>query len=212
MLAPALVLSPVTMRPVPAVQAVLIASAAAVPSLEGLGRDFPILAVGDATAVALRASGFPAVTAAEGDAASLATLAARRLDPRAGPLLLPVGEGYGAELAAALRARGFRVIRRVAYAAREAPALPEPARDALTSGRVKAALFLSPRGATTCVRLFREAGLDERAGTIRALALSPRIGHALCALRWGSLEAAPRPRLDDLLAMLGPAAVGPAVG
>ncbi|WP_376089478.1 uroporphyrinogen-III synthase [Roseomonas sp. CCTCC AB2023176] len=204
-LAPALTLTPVTLRPAPPSQAVLVASAAAIPSLTALDPPPPVLAVGAATAEAARRAGFPQVTPAEGDAASLADLAARTLDPAAGPLLLAVGETYGLDLAAALRDRGFRVVRRTAYAARPATALPDPARDALATRRVKAALFLSPRSATTCVALLRAAGLESVSEGIRALALSPRIAAAIATLRWAGLDTAPRPRLDDLLTMLGPA-------
>src|SRR5690349_9915206 len=127
-LAPALVLGP---RPFawPAAQALLLTSRAAARALppRDMPAPWPVLAVGEATAAEARARGFARVAAAAGDAAALAEHAARTLDPAAGPLLLAVGEGYGAELAADLRARGFRVQRRVAYAARPAPALPEEA-------------------------------------------------------------------------------------
>ena len=137
----------------------------------------PVLAVGEATAAEARAHGFVNVTAAEGDAAALAALAADRLDPAAGPLLLAVGEGYGAELAAALRRRGFRVLRRVVYAAAPATALPEAARAALAAEAVVAALFFSPRSARCAISLLRAAGL---AGAWRA----PR--------RWRSARASRR--------------------
>ena len=114
-LAPALVLRATPPARLPPAQALLLPSRAAARALEPA--TLPVLAVGDGTAAEARARGFADVRAADGDAASLAEYAAATLDPKAGPLLLAVGRGYGAELAAALRGRGFRVLRRVVYAA-----------------------------------------------------------------------------------------------
>jgi uroporphyrinogen-III synthase len=219
-LAPALRLCPIPMEQAPAVQAVLLPSAAAIPSLlAAFPPDLPVLAVGEGTAAAARAAGFGEVAAAGGDALSLAALAAARLDPRAGPLLLAAGRGYGDELAADLARRGFTVIRRDAYAATEIAELPEPAREALQRGAVRAALFLSPRSARSAVALLRAAGLCGAATGIRALALSGRVAECLLAasgpaassggfpgrLAWGGLDVAPRPDHDALLGLLGPA-------
>jgi uroporphyrinogen-III synthase len=203
-LAPALVLSPISMRSLPEAQAALLPSAASVPSLAAsCPPGLPVLAVGEATADAARAAGFTDVSAAEGVATSLAALASARLDPAAGPLLLASGQGYGAELEADLRSRGFRVVRRTAYAAAEVRALPDEARDALAHGIVRAALFFSPRSAASFVCLLRGAGLTEAATGIRALALSGRVAQALSGCSWGGLDAAPRPHQDALLALLG---------
>lgn len=171
-------------------------------------RALPVLAVGEATAAEARARGAQDVTAAEGDAIALATLATARLDPAAGPLLLAVGQGYGAELAAALRGRGFRVIRRVVYAAAPAAMLPEAARAALAAGRIGASLFFSPRSATIACGLIAGAGLAEAARGAVALALSPRIAEALTPLPWQAVRVAPRPDQAQLLALLGPAPRG----
>jgi len=217
-LAPALVLAPRPIGPVPPVQAAILPSAAAIPALSGaLPGGTPVLAVGEATAAAARAAGFPDSRAAAGDAASLAALAAVWLDPAAGPLLLAAGEGYGAELAADLQARGFEVIRRDAYAAAEATALPGAALRALAEGRVSAALFFSPRSARAVLTLLRAVGLGDAATGIRALALSGRVAEALSGIRagdgpslaWGGLDVAPRPDQDALLGLLGPAPPSP---
>jgi uroporphyrinogen-III synthase len=204
-LAPALVLTP---RPfaAPPAQALLLtsrAAARAVPAME-----LPVLAVGEATAAEARAHGFVNVAAGGGDAAALADLAAARLDPSAGPLLLAVGEGYGQALAAALRVRGFRVLRRLAYAARPATALPPAAHAALSAGEVVAALFFSPRSARCAISLVRAAGLAATAAQMQALAISPRVAETLrempAPLAWRAVRVAQRPDQDSLLELLGP--------
>ncbi|MBE7212127.1 MAG: uroporphyrinogen-III synthase, partial [Gluconacetobacter diazotrophicus] len=96
-------------------QAVLVTSGQALPALAAL-RDAlgerPLLAVGNATARRARDAGFAAVESAGGDAAALRRLAAARLRPERGKLLLASGRGQGMELARGLRADGFRVWRR----------------------------------------------------------------------------------------------------
>lgn len=189
----------------PPAQAVLVTSRAAVRALPPR-RDLPLLAVGEATAAEARAAGWTA-TAAAGTATTLADLAATRLDPRAGPILLAVGEGYALDLASGLRARGFRVIRRIAYAAAPATSLPAPAVAALRDGAVRTILFHSPRSALCAINLIRDAGLAEVAAGIEVLAISRRVADAAAAaiapLAWRSLRVAERPEEDALLRLLG---------
>ncbi|MBL6453931.1 uroporphyrinogen-III synthase [Belnapia sp. T6] len=206
--APALQLAPRPLVAPEAAQALLLTSRAAVPALanSALPRTMPVLTVGAATAEAARAAGFANVIAADGDAAALETLVAARLVPAAGPLLLAVGAGYAQDLALALRRRGFRVLRRIAYAAAPAPDLPDPARAALREGRVVAALFFSPRSAQCAIALIRQAGLAATTPALVALALSPRVAAALSAspLAWRAVRVADRPDQDSLLQLLGP--------
>jgi len=207
LLAPALVLAPRGFT-LPACQAVLLTSRAAARALPAPA-SLPLLAVGEATAEAARAAGWAQAEAAAGTAADLARLAAARLDPQAGPLLLAVGQGYALDLAADLRGRGFRVLRRIAYAARPATALPEPVRDALAAGEAPSAiLFHSPRSARCAITLFREAGHAETIGRMAALVISPRVAEAartaLAPLPWRDLRIAARPTETALLALLGP--------
>ncbi|MBP0447173.1 uroporphyrinogen-III synthase [Roseomonas sp. SSH11] len=211
-LAPALRLAPLSLAPMPEARALLLPSAAALPALRGvLPPSLPVLAVGAGTAAAAQGAGFTRVVAAEGDAASLAVLAAASLDPREGPVLLATGQGYGDELAAELERRGFSVIRRETYAATEVAELPPLARDALRAGQVRAALFLSPRSARSTLAQLRASGLTAAATGIRAVALSARVAEALSTspegfsapITWGGLDVAPRPDQDALLALLG---------
>lgn len=200
-LAPALLLAPRPCGPLAGAQALLLTSRAAARAVPPAA--LPVLAVGEATAAEARARGFTDVRAAEGDAAALAALAAATLSPAAGPLLLAVGAGYGAELAAALRTHGFRVRRRIAYAAAPAPALPEQAVAALRQGVIAAALFFSPRSAQAALALLGAAGLAATAPGIRALAISPRVAEVLAPLPWRRVEVAARPDQDALLQLLG---------
>lgn len=192
---------------IPPAQALLLTSRAGARALPAPVPGLPVLAVGAATAEAARERGWTCLDAAGGTAAELAELAAARLDPRAGPLLLAVGQGYSLELAADLRRRGFRVLRRIAYAASPAPALPEPARRALEAGRVEAVLFHSPRSALCAITLLRDAGLGDAAARAEVLAISRRVAdaarRAMAPLAWGGIRVAARPEEGALLELLG---------
>ncbi|WP_170979620.1 uroporphyrinogen-III synthase [Roseomonas sp. HF4] len=201
--APALLLRPAAPGRLPKAQALLLPSRAAARALPVAA--LPVLTVGAGTAAEARARGFRDVTAAEGDAEALVALAAAQLDPAAGALLLAVGRGYGAGLAAALRACGFRVLRRVVYEAVPAAALPGAALTALRGGEVAAALFTSPRGARVTLALLRSAGLVEAMRGVRALAISARIAAVLKPLPFASVEVTARPDPALLPVLLGPA-------
>jgi len=208
LLAPALVLQPLPPAPDLArpAQALLLPSRASARALAGrLDPALPVLAVGSGTAAEARAAGFTDITPAEGEAATLARLAAARLDPARGPLLLAVGRGYGAALTAALRGHGFIVRRRVVYAARPAADLPDSAQAALRQGTARAALFLSPRSAEITQALLRRSGLAETVRGMAAFALSPRIARALADMPWQAIHATAMPDPSALLALLGPA-------
>jgi uroporphyrinogen-III synthase len=186
------------------VQAILLTSGQAAAPLAALApalRHHALLAVGDATAARARACGFDTVTSAAGDAARLAVIAAERLDPRNGPLLLACGLGQGADLATDLRLRGFRVIRRCVYAARPVPRLPDAALHALRSATIDAALFFSAETAAIFVRVLPPC-LHNVLSEIGAFAVSPRAAAPLRALRWRGIEAAAFPTAASLLALL----------
>lgn len=215
-LAPALVLAPrAALARLPRCQAILLTSRAAARALTPQAFRSPgpcplVIAVGAATAAEAEARGFPVVEAAPGgDAASLAAHVAATRRPADGPLLLAVGAGYARDLEAALRARGFRVLRRVVYAARPATSLPEPARAALAGSQVRAALFLSPRSAACAISMLRGAGLGGSVGSIEALCISERVARAAAdaaaPLRWQATRVAPRPNQEAVLQLLGPA-------
>ena len=183
-------------------QAVLVTSGNAISSLPATLKALPLLAVGDATATRARIAGFQHVRSAAGDAAALAEMTIAGLDPASGPLLLASGAGQGMALAATLRSRGFKVWRRVAYAARPAERLPDAAQSALAAGTLRAALFFSPHSARTFVTILQR---DLPTGIVRgveALAISPKTEAALKGLPWRRIRVASHPNQDELLKLL----------
>ena len=199
-LAPLLHIRPRALRLPRRIDAVLATSGNAIPACPAVLHDRPLLAVGGGTAERARAAGFTQVHSADGDAAALAQLAPTLL-PRGAHLLLPSGRGQGGPLAAALRAAGFRVHRRVAYAAGPVAALPEAARVALEAGRVQAVLLMSAETARAFARLL-PAALGPTLHHVNAIAIAPHVADAVSHLRWRSLRVSGKPTLDHVLALL----------
>lgn len=200
--APVIEIVPVAARlpPPGQLQAVLATSGNAIPVLHR-HTELPLLAVGDATAAKARARGFAVVHSAGRDARALADLAVRVCDPSGLPLLLASQQGQGRGLVRALRAAGFAVLHRSAYAARPVPALPEPAEAALRRREVAAVLFFSPATARAFVVL--AASLPaEVFMAVDSLAISPAAAAPLAALPWNRIRVAAAPNQDQLLGLL----------
>jgi uroporphyrinogen-III synthase len=162
----------------------------------------PAFAVGSATSRRALAAGFEQVIDADADAAALPALIDTTIGAGGQTLFLPAGRGQGGALAAALRARGWRVLRRVAYRAEPVPVLPEAAVTALQAGKIRWALFFSADTARQFVRLARYAGVVETLAAIEAVSISERTAMALSPLPWRHIRIAARPNQDAMLVLL----------
>ena len=107
-----------------------------------------VFCVGDRTAEAARAAGFPNVVSASGDAGDLAAAISAAQPTRLAHFR---GEAVATDLAAQLRP--VQIVERVLYRAAPAAAFPDPAAAALRAGRVDAVLFLSVEAAKAYERL-----------------------------------------------------------
>ena len=153
-------------------------------------RDRIVLTVGDATAGTAREAGFTDVRSAGGDVNALAALTKATLDPVNGMVIHIAGDHVAGDLAGELRAAGFSVERRRAYASVAADTLPEA-----FSTRLDIVLFHSARAADAFVAL----GAPNAAGLVAAC-LSPAVAAAAAKTSWKRIVAARHPREDDLLA------------
>lgn len=141
-------------------------------------RDHPVFTVGDATAAAARAAGFPQAQSAEGDIHALARLIAGQ--PPAGPILAAVAESPVADLAALTYAQG-------SYAVIDAlPIYRTVPTDLSAPPQAQAALVHSPRAARLLAGHGRSALKSylvvcispQAAAPLSALALDPAVAEA----------------------------------
>lgn len=181
--------------------AIVVASARALPGLPAELRHLPLFAVGDATAARARAMGFVQVDSAAGTARALAALTAARM-PKGTALLLPCGAGQSLDLAASLRASGFRVNRRVVYCTRPAEALPEAAIAALMARDIDRVMVFSAATARSFAALIMHEGLADSLGDAIGVAISPAAAAPLARLRFRAVRAAASPDQDHMLAIL----------
>lgn len=153
-------------------------------------RERLVLTVGDTTASAAREAGFIDVRSANGDVNALVELAKRALDPGNGKLIHISGDHVAGDVSGKLRAAGFSVDWRLAYASVAAMALPDALREPLD-----VVLFHSTRAAET----FAALGAPN-VETLTAGCLSATIAEAAAKSSWKRIVTAPHPREDDLLA------------
>jgi uroporphyrinogen-III synthase len=200
--APVLLITSRNVRPPGRPAATVVTSRNAVqvcpPSVHG----HPLFAVGTATATRATEAGFSRVFNADGDATALAGLIAEKISPAEGTLFLPVAQGQGGVLAASLRLRGFRVLRRIAYDAASVDTLPQAAAIYLRQGQVAAAMFFSGETSRHFVRLVRAAELVEALRDVEAVSISERAAMALRPLPWRRVSVAAKPNQDAMLALL----------
>jgi len=222
-LAPLLTVRPVMHRILPpdGFAATVLTSANAVAACAPACHTRPAFAVGSATAERARAAGFREVIDANADAAALPDLIVATIGAPGRPavgeggratgsrraaasqsLLLPVGRLQGMALAAALRAKSYRVSRRVAYHAVAVGVLPQAAHDALKAQELTVALFFSTETAKIFVRLVQAAGLAEAVSGVTAVAISERAAAPLTSLPWQRIAVAARPNQDAMLVLV----------
>jgi uroporphyrinogen-III synthase len=201
-LAPVLSITTKDMRAPGRWAGILLTSRNAVNACGPALHDRPVFAVGTATAAQATEAGFLRVFNGDGDATALARLVADTLSPADGTLLLPTGKGKGGDLAASLRRKGFRVLRRVAYQATGVPTLPEAAAAALRLGQVAVAMFFSGETARHFVHLIQAAQLTEALRDVEAVSISQRAAMALRPLPWRRIRVAEKPNQDAMLGLL----------
>ena len=163
-------------------------------------RDLPALAVGDATAKAARDAGFATVASAGGTVEDLTRLAIATLAPMKGALIHAAGSVVAGDLGGALAASGFTVHRAVLYDAVTSDRLSDATDAALDRGEISAALFFSPRNATTFVKL--AATRRDRCASVIAVGLSQAVAKPLSALPWRRIVIAAAPTETALVATL----------
>jgi uroporphyrinogen-III synthase len=162
-------------------------------------RDLTVYAVGDASAAAARAAGFPTVFSANGDVGDLARLVAAKADPAKGPLYHAAGSKLAGDLAGDLERAGFDYRRLRLYEARSAESLSAETQDQLAAGHIDGVIIFSPRTAATFVSLVRTANLGEPCRKLKAFCLSRAVAEALAPLEMQALIVAPRPNQAALL-------------
>lgn len=181
-------------------QALIITSKNALRALKGASelRDLPLYTVGDETAALARTMGFKNVMSAQGTVQDLAGLIAKQETPARGVLCHLAGEVTKGSLVENLTTLGFKVERHVVYGICDAGCLPYPLILDFSQGQISHVMFFSPRTTELFVRLFKEAGLDEKLCLKDALCLSQDIAEKAQQLCWEKVWISPHPTAQDM--------------
>lgn len=161
----------------------------------------PFLAVSAHTGEAARAAGFPDVTCAAGNGASLAALAAEKLAPGA-RLLYLAGRTRRSEFEAALAAAGISCRALETY---DAPCVAwsrDDLRERIGGAPLAGALVHSPRGGALLARMIARMGLEAAFAQARFFAISRNAAEALHGIETARILVPPRPSDDALMALL----------
>jgi uroporphyrinogen-III synthase len=158
----------------------------------------PVLAVGRSSAEAAQTAGFADVTSADGDAADLAQLAARRFAGAQQPLLYLAGEDRSGELAVP----GLTVRTVVVYRAAKAEKFPQAVRTALEQDSIGGVLHFSRRS----VESYLECSRDLAKAALRPVhyCVSARAAEPLRLAGASQIHVAAQPDEASLLALVMP--------
>ena len=163
----------------------------------------PVFTVGRRTAEAARATGFAAVTSADGNAQDLARLigALRGSD---GAVLYLAGENRAGDLAADVSCYGVKVETVVVYRAVALSRFSPVVQAALTAGHVDGVLHFSRRSAEAYVGCANAAGIRDRAVAPLHYCLSRAVTEPLAAAGAKRIAVAPRPEEAALIDLVVP--------
>jgi uroporphyrinogen-III synthase len=184
------------------VQAIVLTSANAVPSLDDAARRLPVFAVGEATATAARQAGCETVVSAAGAGADLVRLIVRRCRSDGGALLHLCGQDVRPGLAEGLVAAGYVLRRQAVYRADPLRALGPDTIATLERHEFDAVLLFSPRTAGIFVDLVSRLGLQASLGASAAVCLSAAVAQPCRELVWRGIYTAVRAELPALLEAL----------
>ncbi len=164
-------------------------------------RDWPVFAVGAATAKVARNMGFAEVYVAGGDVGSLADMIAEH-DYMPNQVFHAAGGHVAGDLAGRLIALGIEINTAHMYTAKAATKLPETARAALERQDVDAILFFSPRTAALFAKLAAAEALADRLAPVAAVCLSHNVATALKPLQFRHIQVSVEPTTEALLEAL----------
>ena len=187
-------------------QAVLVTSTNAVRTLldhreRTLFADYPLLAVGDRTALMARRAGFAKAQSAGGSVDDLVALVGSTCQPDAGPLLYLAGKSRTGDLEGRLADIGFSVDFRVVYDMEDAGGLSETAIGALRAGEIDGVLIYSQQTAAAFALALRAVGLAPLSG-VHAFCLSEAASRPLATVFEGPVHVAEKPDQIHLFAAI----------
>ncbi len=185
-------------------QAYIITSANSIKALLKLKPDMeiPLFAVGNASAVTARNSGFKTVYSADGDADDLAKLVDDILSPNEGDLLYITGKTQSGNLVQKLSSLGFGCREVFVYETIPRRSLSRPTVAAIKNDKVGTILLYSSKTAEVVVTLIRKSRLVRQCKKITIICLSEGIASVAKELQWYNVLVSDKPTQESMLDLL----------
>ena len=185
-------------------QAYIITSANSIKALLKLKPDMeiPLFAVGNASAVTARNSGFKTVYSADGDAQDLAKLVDDILSPNEGDLLYITGKTQSGNLVQKLSSLGFDCREVFVYETIPRRSLSQPTVAAIKNDKVGTILFYSSKTAEVAVTLIKKSRLVRQCKKITIICLSEGIASVAKKLKWYNVFVSDKPTQESMLVLL----------
>jgi len=165
-------------------------------------KDIPVIAVGEASAMAARHRGFDDVFSADGDIEKLEHYIIENCNKDKGNLVHIAGSVVAGDLQGNLEKFGFKIDRIVSYLAKPVRYLSDGLINKLKKDHLDTVLFYSPRTAKIFVDRIQSEGVEDNMKNISAFCLSPRVEDMISKIEWSAISRAEHPTQDALLDML----------
>ena len=185
-------------------QAYVITSANSIKALLNLRPDLeiPLFAVGNASAIAARKSGFKTVYSADGDADDLAKLVDDVLNPSEGDLLYISGKTQSGNLFKKLSSLGFGCREVFVYETIPRKSLSPETVAAIKNDQVDTILLYSSKTAEVLIKLVRKSRLVRQCKKITIICLSKGIANVAKSLNWYNVLVSDKPTQEGMLGLL----------
>jgi uroporphyrinogen-III synthase len=165
-----------------------------------------LFAVGPGTAATARGMGFTSIIKGPSNARELVPLIAEHAEVNSGPLVHLAGDTIASNFVDELHRLGFFVTQPIVYTTQAATRLASPLVASMRNKRIDGVILLSPRTAEVYARLVDHHGLSAAASQITHFCISAATAARLEALPLVPIKVAPAPNLQEMLALIGPAA------
>ena len=185
-------------------QAYVITSANSIKALLNLRPDLeiPLFAVGNASAIVARKSGFKTVYSADGDSDDLAKLVDDILNPSEGDLLYISGKTQSGNLFKKLSSLGFGCREVFVYETIPRKSLSPETVAAIKNDQVDTILLYSSKTAEVLIKLVRKSRLVRQCKKITIICLSKGIANVAKSLNWYNVLVSDKPTQEGMLGLL----------
>ncbi len=165
-----------------------------------------LFAVGPGTAATARQLGFASIVEGPSNARELVPIISENADVNGGPVVHLQGDTVSPNFVDELHRLGFFVTQPIVYTTRVAERFASPTVASMRNKRIDGVILLSPRTAEVYTSLVEQHNLTKACRGIVHFCISQAAASRLGALGGIPIKVPEKPNLQEMLALIGPAA------